>query len=79
MDYAIPTDDESATLSRMPSQSHNNRFYSSRHGKASSLVVKMGRGQSIKDKEISSRALVASQEDTKKGLRHNTCLHLITN
>ena len=33
MDYASPTDDEHETLARMPSQSHNNRFYSS-HGKA---------------------------------------------
>lgn len=36
MDYAIPTDDESASLARMPSQSHNNRFFASRHGKTPS-------------------------------------------
>ncbi|KAK1049354.1 hypothetical protein LTR74_017316 [Friedmanniomyces endolithicus] len=36
MDYTSPTDGEAhAFLTRMPSQSHNNRFYSSRHGKAS--------------------------------------------
>ncbi|OQO13667.1 hypothetical protein B0A48_01896 [Cryoendolithus antarcticus] len=37
MDYATPTDDESAALTRMPSQLHSraNRFYESRHhGKA---------------------------------------------
>lgn len=36
MDYTSPTDDTEthASLTRMSSQSHNNRFYSSRHGKA---------------------------------------------
>lgn len=33
MDYTSPTDD-GETLTRISSQSHNNRFYSSRHGKA---------------------------------------------
>ncbi|KAK0920086.1 hypothetical protein LTR57_010130 [Friedmanniomyces endolithicus] len=35
MDYTSPTDDGGPSLARVHSQSHNNRFYSSRHGKAS--------------------------------------------
>lgn len=39
MDYTSPVEDEHSSLARMPSQSQNNHFFSSRHGRASASHV----------------------------------------